>query len=353
MRFRNRVFFLLPAAVLTAGLLLCQPLQARAAGEERPAGAGPAPDSGRPAGNGRTPGGEGGGAPSMPGVLGNATQGRDLSDPDTVPLPELEWSLIKPGLELGLARLPRTAAIGGDERLVILRIEPKNFDFGVHMASAEGTAYSLRGWAEVFGLEAGINASMYLPDNSTSTGLLRSPGHVNNPRAGSRLGAFFVAGPKSSSLPGADILERGARNLDKTLNRYGHVAQNYRLISGEGAILWPAGGSASSIAVVGKDNKGRMLFILSQERLPAHTFARYLLRFPLELGPVMYVEGGSPAGLFLFEAEGGQTARPGAVSLPVPGGVVHVWKGRQGMLNAKGNPEGPLPNIIGVRGRGE
>lgn len=329
MHFRERFFSLLPAVLAMTVLLLCPHSLVWAAGQEQ-AGAGVL----------REP-------------LGNATQGVDLSDPDAVPLPELEWSVIRTGLELGLARLPRTAAAGGDDRLVILRIEPKQFAFSVHMASAEGTAYSLRGWAGTFGLEAGINASMYLPDNSTSTGLLRNPDHVNNARAGSRLGAFFVAGPGARSLPGADILERGARNLDKTLSRYGHVAQNYRLISGAGTVLWPAGGAVSSIAVVGKDKKGRILFILSQERLSAHNFARYLLRFPLDLGPVMYVEGGSPAGLFLFEAEGGQASRPGAVSLPAPGGMVHVWKGRQGMLNTKGNPEGPLPNIIGIRARGK
>ena len=286
------------------------------------------------------------------GGSGNGTKPVDLTDPDASPLPAIEWTEIESGLDLGLAHLPPSVAAGNEDCFVILRIDPKLFDFSLHMASETGTSHSLKGWAEAFGLRAGINASMYLPDNLTSTGLLRSSSHVNNAKAGSRLGAFFVAGPKGNALPRADILERGAKDLNGRLERYGQVAQNYRLISGSGEILWSPGVAAHSIAVVAKDAKGRIVFILCQEPLTPHTFARYVQKFSLELAPVMYVEGGAPAGLFLLEDTGGAETRPGAVSYPVPGGVLHVWKGRQSFLRAKGNPEALLPNIIGVKAQG-
>ena len=292
----------------------------------------------------------GAGNAAAPGV-GNATGAADMTDPDAAPLPDIEWTTVKPGLELGLASLPLSAAAGSEDRFVVLRIDPKAFNFSLCMASDAGGARSLKDWAESHHLLAGINASMYLPDNLTSTGLLRGPQHVNNARAGSRLGAFFVAAPTGKKLPAADILERGAKGLDERLARYGYVAQNYRLVSGSGDILWPAGGPAHSIAVVSKDAKGNILFILSQTPLTPHTFARYVRAFPLDAAPVMYVEGGGPAGLFLYEEGGADAKRPGAVSYAVAGGVVHVWKGRQGVLNTKGNPAALLPNIIGVGAR--
>jgi hypothetical protein len=183
---------------------------------------------------------------------------------------------------------------------------------------------------------------------------MRTRGHVNNAHAGSRLGAFFVSQPEGRGLPSVDILERDGAGWENRLNRYRQAAQNYRLIDGRGRILWPEGGQAHSVAAVGKDAQGRILFILGQRPLPAAAFARALLRFPLGLGPVMYTEGGAQAGLFVRETGGeASLTRPGASSYPGENGVIHVWKGRLDIFQTRGNPEAPLPNIIGVRALGK
>ncbi|MDR2161144.1 MAG: phosphodiester glycosidase family protein [Desulfovibrio sp.] len=266
---------------------------------------------------------------------------------------EIIWSSPQPGLELGLASMAPAEAGEEDAYCVFVRLSPRLVTFSLHMASETGAAHSLRQWAELEGLVAGINASMYLPDNSTSTGLMRTRGHVNNGRAGKRLGAFFVSLPEGPGLPAADILEHDGGDWEKRLSRYGLAVQNYRLLNSRGRILWPEGGPAHSIAAVGKDRRGRILFILAQRPLPAADFAGLLKKFPLDLGPVMYVEGGSQAGLFVRET-GTQAvpARPGAASFTARDGVIHVWKGRHSLLDLRGNPEAPLPNIIGVRAAG-
>ncbi|MDR2075750.1 MAG: phosphodiester glycosidase family protein [Desulfovibrio sp.] len=276
----------------------------------------------------------------------------DLPGLDRGPLPEIVWSGLRPGLELGLA--PLSAKGEGDACCVFLRFAPRLFSFGLYMASADGAAHSLRGWAEKGDLLAGINAGMYLPDQLTSIGLMRTRGHVNNGRPGSRLGGFFVSDPGERGLPPADILEHDVEGWESRLNRYGQAVQNYRLINGRGRILWPEGGQAHSIAAVGKDRQGRILFILGQQPLPAATFARLLKRFPLDLGPVLYVEGGAQAGLFVRETgRGAMPSRPGASSHAQGDGVIHVWKGRLDLLRTRGNPDAPLPNIIGVRALGK
>ncbi len=265
--------------------------------------------------------------------------------------PPMRWETIAPGLMLGTARLPESAAASSDALFVALRIDPALYEFALGMASEEGVPHSLREWSERSGLCAGINASMYLPDNITSTGYLRSGSHVNNSRAGARLGAFFVANPKSGARPAADIVEHDSPGWRERLEQYGLVAQNYRLVDGSGRILWPEGGQRHSIAAVAKDGQGRILFLLSQEPLAAARFAWYVRNLPLGATVTMYVEGGAQAGLFVLERDTGKepSPRPGAVSYAVAGGMLHVWKGRQSLLGTRGNAEAPLPNVLGIR----
>ena len=242
----------------------------------------------------------------------------------------LTWRAHKPGLEVGEQTVPGS--------LRILRIDPALWEFSLHMASEQGGSLSLGEWARRQGLEAGINASMYLPDNKTSIGYMRGPGHVNNSRKGGRLGAFFAAEPESAAspdIPAAAIYERETPDLEQRLSAYSVVVQNYRLIDGSGKILWASGGPLHSIAAVAEDASGRILFILAADPMPSADFAALLQRSNLSLKAVMYVEGGMQAGIFLRENG--------------PDAPATVWRGRQPLLKLEGDV--PLPNILGIRPR--
>ena len=99
------------------------------------------------------------------------------------------WTTLEPGLEYA-------EFDSGDEsnaKVVALRFDPARFVFSLHTTSEEGgSALTLRQWADKYKLVAGINASMYLPDGSTSTGYMRNGGHVNNGRIAGR---FLWPGP--------------------------------------------------------------------------------------------------------------------------------------------------------------
>lgn len=261
-------------------------------------------------------------------------------------VPALHWRVLGNGLELGLAALPESRNNGTGAMFVVLRIDPKLHGFTLGMASKSGRALSLVEWSRQFNLRAGINASMYLPDMLTSTGYMRNGDSVNNSNMGGRLGAFFVAGPKKNGETRADIIEKDTQGWQKRLGAYDIVVQNYRLISA-GELLWPPGASLRSIAVVSKDGHGGIFFILCQEPLLVEHFAKALKDLLPEAGPVMYVEGGSQAGLFVRLAGHGP-ALPGATAHAAGGDTVHVWKGRQSLLNTRGNPDAVLPNVIGV-----
>jgi len=278
----------------------------------------------------------------------------DSSAPSAGQAPlELSWRSLEPGLELGLTVLPESRAQQNTAVFAVLRITPAKQTFALCMASQTGMALSPAGWSEQEHLRAGINAGMYLPDQLTSTGYMRNGESVNNDKPGARMGAFFVAGPRDTNLAPADIIDKSRPDWQARLDRYDIVAQNYRLMNSRGVLLWPEGVDTHSIAAIAKDSTGRILFILSQEPLTVQKFAHYLRRLLRDAGTVMYVEGGRQAGLFVrFDtADDTVKALPGATVHPVSGGAVLVWRGQRRLLKLPGNPDGLLPNIIGVKMR--
>ena len=136
-------------------------------------------------------------------------------------------------------------------------------------------------------------------DGVTSTGYLRTGGTINNGRVVSKFGAFFVAGPDSPDLPGADLLDRSTDDWENLLPHYSMVVQNYRMISSDRRLLWKPGGPKHSISAVARDGTGAILFILCREPITGVDFGALLLALPIDVRVVMYTEGGSLAGLFL------------------------------------------------------
>ncbi len=222
-------------------------------------------------------------------------------------------------------------------RAVLLRIDQQKFAFSLHMASAGGQAKPLAEWVKENNLSAAINASMYLPDGLTSTGYLRGPGHSNNKRLNERFGAFLVAEPQKNGLPGAAVLEKegDAAAMREKLEQYSVVAQNFRLLTSAGESPWPEGGRRAGVALIGQDNAGAIYFILIRTPLTPAEAARFLRALPLNFRTVMYVEGGSEAGLALREGEN-----------------CRVWHG-MGRLGGLGSLESApgLPNVIGIKPR--
>lgn len=243
------------------------------------------------------------------------------------------WRKLDSGLELGV--FPGRNRMGEALEMVILRIDPREYAFTVFTVSAEGESLSLGEWAKRHELVAVINASMYLPDGRTSTGYLRSGTFVNNSRIVSKFGAFFVADPDNDSLPGAALLDRTEDSWETLLPRYRMVVQNYRLISADRRLLWSPGGPQHSIAAIGRDGSGAILFIHCREPLTGVDFGTLLLTLPIDVRVVMYAEGGSQAGLFVHTANFQQT-----------------WMGRHPAdFWSSGNQHAVLPNVIGIRRR--
>ena len=209
-----------------------------------------------------------------------------------------DWRQLEPGLDFGQFRLNDNEAL-----LTALRIDPAHFNFILCARSLDGGPLrSLNQWAEQYDLSAAINASMYLPDGSTSTGYMKQGDHFNNRRVVQRFGAFFVAGATQPSLPGAAIVDRDDPQWEQRIAQYRLVIQNYRMTSADRRILWSPGGPHYSISAVAQDGDGRILFLHCRQPVEAYAFAQQLLHLPLNVRTVMYVEGGGQAGLLVRSA---------------------------------------------------
>lgn len=242
------------------------------------------------------------------------------------------WQRLGTGLEIAFFH----GKDGADRSLemVILRINPQYFLFSIYAASKEGESLSLDGWAKRYHLTAVINASMYLPDGQTSTGYLRSGEHINNGHIAAKFGAFFVCRPtQSEKLPEAALLDRSTDDWESLLPKYKDVVQNYRLISSDRRLLWNASGSRHAIAAIARDGKDQILFIHCSEPLTGVDFGSLLLALPIDVRVVMYVEGGTQAGLLLRSSNFNQ-----------------IWMGRH-PANLWNSSSVPLPNVIGIKAK--
>ena len=262
------------------------------------------------------------------------------------------WLPLDEGLSLGT--FPLTDDVNNATSIVVLRINPRYYRFTLLTKSEFGKARTPRQWAKDFKLTALINASMYLPDQSTSTGYMRAGKHINNKRINKKFGAFFLAEPlqqptasqkkpskknavnqqpqQTDPPPSALLLDTHYHNWKELLPRYSIAIQNFRMISAKGKNLWTPEGRAFSIAAIGDDYEGNILFIQCHPPFSVHNFADKLQDLPIDLRQAMYVEGGSEASLHVRSKV-----------------LTRTWSGRHAAeFWTSDSMEHVLPNVLGI-----
>lgn len=221
-----------------------------------------------------------------------------------------------------------------DNPFIAVRIDPEKFTFTLCMASEKGQSHSIEDWALANGLLVAINASMYLPDERTSTGYMRNATHSNNARIGSRLGAFFVAEPLTlSQNPPAAIIEKNDAGWQERIRQYAIRVQNFRLLARDGARPWKekADKERGSIAAIGQEKDGHILFLVSVHPMTVPEFITMAKTVAPNLENAMYVEGSVKVGMYLDINDKGQ-----------------IWRGRKNVVYTPAPKDTVIPNVIGV-----
>jgi hypothetical protein len=250
-----------------------------------------------------------------------------LAEPG-LPAPPAAWRTLEPGLETGLFDGPPGAM--GDGKIAVVRIDPDIFELRLLNASApdQGAPHSARAWADRVGASAVINASMYQQDYRTSVSLMRTRAHVNQGHL-SRDRAALAFDRLDRALPPVQLVDRDCEDLEGATKRYGTVIQSIRLLSCDGKNVWAPSERRFSVAAVGIDGRGRVLFVHARSAWPVHDLVDALVALPLDLRRAMYVEGGPEAQL--FARGGGKELERLGVFEAAPAETKEGW---------------PVPNVI-------
>jgi len=217
-------------------------------------------------------------------------------------------------------------------KIFILRINPYRFSFKLLCANElKHKSMTCENWNKKYKLIACINASMYLPDGFKSTGFMKNRKYINNNRFNKRFGAFIAFNPKKNNYKKVTIIEKNSKSWKSTLTGYNTIVQNYLIISANQGIIWKRNKKKNSIAAFGIDKTGKVLFIISQNKITTRDFAKTLLKLPLKIHNLAYLEGGYEAVLNISHLK---------FKTKITG---KIFNSQDFNINMK------LPNIIGIR----
>ena len=244
------------------------------------------------------------------------------------------WTELEPGLELAELEAPLKSPLG-DSIIRILRIDPERFDLELLNASAtaDGRPKTAKAWSREHGLVAAINTSMYQQDHRTSVSLMRTRDHVNNGRL-SKDNAVLAFDRLDPGVPPVQIIDRKLQDFEALRSRYGTLIQSIRMVTLNRENVWQQQPKRWSIATIGMDRRGHVLFIHCRSPYSVHDFIDMLLELPIDLNNAMYVEGGPEAQLYV---------ESGDRSLELFGSF------ETGFFETDDNIEAwPIPNVVGV-----
>lgn len=256
--------------------------------------------------------------------------------PPTSPAPLAKWKEVDLGLELAEFDAP-VRSITGDSRITILRIDPQQYDFC--LISAKETherPKTVRSWVKSKKLIAAINAGMYLKDHLTNTAFMQNNDFVNNPKITAD-NTIFACNPVDSTVPRVQIIDRECQDWEILKKQYHTFSQGIRMVDCRQQNKWQKQDKIWSMAAIGKDKKGNMLFIISRSPYSVHDFINILLGLPIDLYNAMYLEGG-PEASFYLEHKGVKVEKFGSYET--------------GFMENDGNDDfWEIPNVIGIKKR--
>ncbi len=210
------------------------------------------------------------------------------------------WTQVLPGL--AYAEFSGQQEIGPKEfEISILRIDPDHFRFKLLSASQNHNKQrTIKRWVREFDLLAGINAGMFWEDRVTSTGYMKNFDHFNNDIIHPDYGAFFVFNPLADDIDQVKLIDRAnTPNWKERIQEYGTVVQSYRMISSKRKNVWVNKSRKFSVAAIGQDQDGQILFIFSKKPSLIHDLNNRLLDLPIDIQACMFVEGGPVASMYL------------------------------------------------------
>jgi hypothetical protein len=229
----------------------------------------------------------------------------------------------------------------GDSNITVLRIDPAMWEMEVTgvVQSGEISGHTAREWAQKQKYTAVINAGMFLTDNKTHLGYMRSRDRVLNGKVNSYQSVLAFDPREGKKIPAARIfdLDADGSSMQQILLDYSSALQNLRLIKRPGLNQWGKQTREWSEAAVGEDSGGHVLFIYSRSPFSMHDLNQELLEAGIGVVAAQHMEGGPEAQLYVHA---------GSTELEMFGSYETSFR-----ENDQNSEAWPVPNVIGVRPR--
>jgi hypothetical protein len=245
-----------------------------------------------------------------------------------------DWIKIDEGLFVGEFDLPE-GSIYREEKIVVIKVSPEKYSFRLLCASEkEIDGLTVKEWCEKYGMIAGINAGMFLPDRKTNVGYMKNFTHQNNRRINPKYHSVAAFNPVDASKPPFMIFDSDEKDIRIIIRDYNTVVQNLRLIKRPCKNRWSRQQKEWSEAALGQDKDGNALFIFSRVPFSMHEFNNYLLKLPIGIVTAQHLEGG--AGASLYFSHGGR-------KIDISGSFDPGFHG-----DNKGSFALAVPNVLGI-----
>lgn len=233
--------------------------------------------------------------------------------PSPTPEPaDTGWELVEPGVEVRQVRVPT-----GDvaERLLLIRLDPERFRFGVRYTPGNGRRVSQ--WAIDDASLLVVNGGYFTPEYE-ATGLVVSEGRTYGTSYEAFAGMFAV-------LPGGRVELRWLTTTPYDPNEMILAAvQSFPVLVKPGGVMgFPPDadeGQPARRTVVAHDRVGRLIFVVAPRGfLGLHDMARWLVESDLGVDVALNLDGGQSTGVALT-AQGRELTVDSLV--PVPAVIV-------------------------------
>ena len=160
-------------------------------------------------------------------------------------------------------------------------------------------------WCLKYNLISAINAGMYQEDGLRNVGYMKNFSHINNPRLSSTYKAVLAFNRTDAVVPEIQIIDLKCQAFEELRQKYQTFVQSIRMVSCQQENVWTKQDKIWSLAVLGMDKGGNVLFIFSEALYSGFDFINVLLSLPISIYNAMYLEGGSEASLyFIVEWDG-------------------------------------------------
>lgn len=258
-------------------------------------------------------------------VLFISTSGYSQIDP---------WRRVDEGLFL-MEFYPSQKSSTKDSKVTIVKIDPKLYSFRLLSASEPGkTRLTAKNWCLKYNLISAINAGMYQEDGLSNVGYMKNFSHINNPRLSSTYKAVLAFNRTDAALPEIQIIDLKCQAFEELKQKYQTFVQSIRMVSCRQENVWTNKDKIWSLAVLGIDKGGNVLFIFSEALYSGFDFINVLLSLPISIYNAMYLEGGSEASLY-FMSNGTELDKVGNNGMALNDSLV------MGVARA-------IPNVVGI-----